>query len=43
MTREQAQVVLLKAFVATGELPEDIENLLIALIRVNELATAPVG
>lgn len=36
MTREQAQIILMKAFVATGELPDDIQSLLILLIRAAE-------
>jgi hypothetical protein len=36
VTREQAQIILMKAFVATGELPNDIQSLLILLIRASE-------
>lgn len=34
MTREEAQIVLMRAFVATGELPDDIAALLNALLRL---------
>lgn len=40
MTREQAQVVLMKAFVATGELPDEIAALLNALVRLTETTPA---
>lgn len=33
MTRQEAQVILLRAFIATGELPEDIAAVLIKLIH----------
>jgi hypothetical protein len=39
MTRQEAQRILLKAFVATGELPKNIEALLKLIIQV----TAPEG
>lgn len=32
MTKEEAQVILLRAFIATGELPEDITLFLRLLI-----------
>jgi len=32
MTKQEAQVILLRAFIATGELPEDIAALLRMLI-----------
>ncbi len=41
MTKAEAQIVLLRAFVATGELPNEIENLLLALISEAEPATVP--
>lgn len=40
MTREQAQIILMKAFVATGELPVEFQLLLAALIREAESVTS---
>ena len=35
MTKEQAQRILLRAFIATGELPDDIAAVLRALIALD--------